>query len=63
MLLGGDKQEHAAATACEKAARLEPNDAMEALDAACAREQLEQGPPRLQPGSGLPQLVRPGRGP
>ena len=41
MLLHGDKQEGAAATAYEKAARLKPRDAMEALDAAYAREQLE----------------------
>jgi tetratricopeptide (TPR) repeat protein len=41
MLLHGDKQEDAAATAYEKAARLKPRDAMEALDAAYAREQLE----------------------
>jgi tetratricopeptide (TPR) repeat protein len=41
MLLHGDKQEDAAAAAYEKAARLEPQDAMEALDAAYAREQLE----------------------
>lgn len=41
MLLYGDKQEDAAAAAYEKAARLKPNDAMEALDAAYARSQLE----------------------
>jgi tetratricopeptide (TPR) repeat protein len=41
MLLHGDKQEDAAAAAYEKAAKLKPNDAMEALDAAYAREQLE----------------------
>jgi tetratricopeptide (TPR) repeat protein len=41
MLLHGDKQEDAAATAYEKATRLKPRDAMEALDAAYAREQLE----------------------
>jgi tetratricopeptide (TPR) repeat protein len=41
MLLHGDKQEDAAAAAYEKAAGLKPNDAMEALDAAYAREQLE----------------------
>lgn len=41
MLLHGDKQEDAAAAAYEKAARLKPQDAMEALDAAYAREQLE----------------------
>jgi tetratricopeptide (TPR) repeat protein len=41
MLLHGDKQEDAAAAAYDKAARLKPNDAMEALDAAYARSQLE----------------------
>jgi tetratricopeptide (TPR) repeat protein len=41
MLLHGDKQEDAAAAAYEKAARIKPQDAMEALDAAYAREQLE----------------------
>ena len=41
MLLHGDKKEDAAATAYEKAAGLKPADAMEALDAAYAREQLE----------------------
>ena len=41
MLLHGDKQEDAAAAAYEKATRLKPQDAMEALDAAYAREQLE----------------------
>ncbi|TWI03933.1 hypothetical protein IP90_01752 [Luteimonas cucumeris] len=41
MLLYGDKKEDAAAAAYEKAARLKPRDAMEALDAAYAREQLE----------------------
>ena len=41
MLLHGDKQEDAAAAAYEKAAKLKPADAMEALDAAYAREQLE----------------------
>ena len=41
MLLHGDKQEDAAAAAYEKAAKLKPQDAMEALDAAYAREQLE----------------------
>ena len=35
------KQEDAAAAAYEKAAKLKPADAMEALDAAYAREQLE----------------------
>jgi tetratricopeptide (TPR) repeat protein len=41
MLLHGDKQEDAAAAAYEKAAGLKPANAMEALDAAYAREQLE----------------------
>ncbi|MFK3647628.1 hypothetical protein ACI2IY_04210 [Lysobacter enzymogenes] len=41
MLLHGDKQEAAAAAAYEKAAKLKPVDAMEALDAAYAKEQLE----------------------
>lgn len=41
MLLHGDKQESAAAAAYEKAAKLKPLDAMEALDAAYAKEQLE----------------------
>lgn len=41
MLLHGDKQENAAAAAYEKAAKLKPLDAMEALDAAYAKEQLE----------------------
>ena len=41
MLLHGDKQEDAAAAAYEKAAKLKPADAMEALDAAYAREQLD----------------------
>lgn len=41
MLLHGDRQEAAAAAAYERAANLEPADAMEALDAAYAREQLE----------------------
>ncbi|MFC3551801.1 hypothetical protein ACFOLC_12380 [Lysobacter cavernae] len=41
MLLHGDKQEDAAAAAYEKAAKLKPVDAMEALDAAYARSQLE----------------------
>ncbi|TDK28345.1 hypothetical protein E2F46_00105 [Luteimonas aestuarii] len=41
MLLHGEKREDAAAAAYEKAARLKPADAMEALDAAYAREQLE----------------------
>ncbi len=41
MLLHGDKQEDAAAAAYEQAGNLKPLDAMEALDAAYAREQLE----------------------
>ncbi|HEY5801304.1 MAG TPA: hypothetical protein VIT92_13855 [Burkholderiaceae bacterium] len=41
MLLHGDKQEDAAAAAYEKAAKLKPIDAMEALDAAFAASQLE----------------------
>ncbi|QWP74944.1 hypothetical protein J5226_14930 [Lysobacter sp. K5869] len=41
MLLHGHKQEAAAAAAYEKAAKLKPVDAMEALDAAYAKEQLE----------------------
>lgn len=41
MLLHGEKKEDAAAAAYEKAARLKPLDAMEALDAAFARSQLE----------------------
>lgn len=41
MLLHGDKQEDAAAAAYEKAAKLEPRDAMEALDAAYAKSRLE----------------------
>ncbi len=41
MLLHGDKQEDAAAAAYEKAAKLKPADAMEALDAAYAKDQLE----------------------
>lgn len=41
MLLHGNKQESAAAAAYEKAAKLKPLDAMEALDAAYARAQLE----------------------
>jgi len=41
MLLHGDRQEDAAAAAYEKAAKLKPRDAMEALDAAYARAQLE----------------------
>jgi tetratricopeptide (TPR) repeat protein len=41
MLLHGEKQEDAAAAAYEKAAKLKPADAMEALDAAYAKSQLE----------------------
>jgi hypothetical protein len=41
MLLHGEKREDAAAAAYEKAAGLKPADAMEALDAAYARAQLE----------------------
>lgn len=41
MLLRGDKGEDAAAQAYEKAAKLKPLDAMEALDAAYATSQLE----------------------
>lgn len=41
MLLYGDKKEDAAAAAYEKAAKLKPLDAMEALDAGYAKEQLE----------------------
>lgn len=41
MLLHGEKKEDAAAAAYEKAARLKPLDAMEALDAAFAKSQLE----------------------
>lgn len=41
MLLHGDKQEDAAAAAYEKAADARPLDAMETLDAAYARAQLE----------------------
>jgi tetratricopeptide (TPR) repeat protein len=41
ILLHGDKKEDAAAAAYEKAAKLKPADAMEALDAAYARAQLE----------------------
>lgn len=41
MLLHGDRQEDAAAAAYEKAAGLKPLDAMEALDAAYARSQIE----------------------
>jgi tetratricopeptide (TPR) repeat protein len=41
MLLYGDKKEDDAAAAYEKAAKVKPADAMEALDAAYAREQIE----------------------
>ena len=41
LLLHGDKQEDAAAAAYEKAAKLKPADAMEALDAVYAKAQLE----------------------
>lgn len=41
LLLHGDKKEDQAAAAFEKAARLKPRDAMEALDAGFARDQLE----------------------
>jgi tetratricopeptide (TPR) repeat protein len=41
LLLHGDKQEDAAATAYEKAAKAKPVDAMEKLDAEWARAQLE----------------------
>ena len=41
MLLYGDKREDEAAAAYERAARLTPRDAMEALDAGFARAQLE----------------------
>jgi len=41
MLLYGDKKEDAAAAAYEKAAKTRPVDAMEALDAAYAKEQIE----------------------
>lgn len=41
MLLHGDKKEDEAAAAYEKAAKLKPRDAMEALDAAYAKSQLE----------------------
>ncbi|MEO8673100.1 MAG: hypothetical protein ABI411_17420 [Tahibacter sp.] len=41
ILLYGDKQEDAAAAAYAKAAKLKPRDAMEALDAAFAKEQIE----------------------
>ena len=41
LLLYGDKKEDAAASAFEKAGKLKPRDAMEALDAAHANAQLE----------------------
>lgn len=41
LLLHGDKQEDAAAEAYEKAGKLKARDAMEALDVAFAKEQLE----------------------
>ena len=41
LLLNGERGEDAAATAYEKAGKLKPRDAMEALDAAFAREQIE----------------------
>jgi tetratricopeptide (TPR) repeat protein len=41
MLLYGDRKEDDAAAAYEKATRIKPVDAMEALDAAYAREQIE----------------------
>ena len=41
LLLKGDKGEDDAAAAYEKAAKLKPRDAMEALDARFAREQIE----------------------
>jgi tetratricopeptide (TPR) repeat protein len=41
MLLYGDKKEDDAAAAYEKAAKAKPADAMEALDAAYAKEQIE----------------------
>ena len=41
LLLYGDKEEDAAAGAFEKASKLKPRDAMEALDAAYARSQIE----------------------
>jgi len=41
MLLHGDKKEDDAAAAYEKAAKVKPLDAMEALDAAYAKEQIE----------------------
>ena len=41
MLLHGDKREDEVAEAWDKAAKLKPRDAMEALDAGWAKEQLE----------------------
>lgn len=41
LLLHGDKREDEVAEAWDKAAKLKPRDAMEALDAAWAREQVE----------------------
>lgn len=41
LLVYADKREDAAADAFDKAAKLKPHDAMEALDAAYARDQLE----------------------
>jgi tetratricopeptide (TPR) repeat protein len=41
LLLHGDREEDAAAAAYEKAAKLKPADAMEALDARHARDQIE----------------------
>jgi len=41
LLLHGDKKEDAAAAAYEKAAKLKPADAMEALDVAYARSEIE----------------------
>jgi hypothetical protein len=41
LLLHGEKQEDAAAGAYEKAAKVKPKDAMEMLDAAWARDQIE----------------------
>ncbi len=41
LLLHGDKKETAAANAYEKASKLKPHDAMEALDAEFARAQIE----------------------
>jgi hypothetical protein len=41
LLLHGDRQEDQAAAAYAKAAKLKPHDAMERLDAAHARAQIE----------------------